>query len=257
MKGLWQRRVARAEALAARWPFAGQALRFLGAVTGAQAAVYEKINAHMPAGRTLEVELLLPHVPALLRCVEASGPAPLCAAGRALSEAGAWAGLLRAGWEGAELAAPEGFWAGALLHPYLVAAAARYRDGGGDLLQGERRCPFCGGAPLVGVLREDREAGAAVRWLCCGRCASRWRFPRVVCPGCGEEDPERLPRLSAEEVPWVRVEACETCRAYLKVVDLDREGEAEPVADELGSLPLDVFAGEQGYRKLAPNLIGV
>jgi FdhE protein len=255
----WQRRADRAEALAALLPAAAQALRFLAALTRAQGEIYQHIAPRVPPGPA-PAEFLLPHAAPLVERVAAASPPALAAAGRALSQA-EWASLLAAeqadkvtGRDRAGALSPASFWARALLHPFWAAAAVQLQ---GEAHDGEGRCWGCDAAPLCGVLREDREAGAAIRWLCCGRCGSQWRYRRVSCPACGEEDPERLPRYSAEEIPWVRLEACDACHLYLKVIDLDRAQDAEPVADELGALALDLFAAEQGYRKISPNLIGV
>jgi FdhE protein len=60
---------------------------------------------------------------------------------------------------------------------------------------------------------------------------------------------------SAEELKHVRVEACDSCRTYIKTVDLTKSGRAEPVVDEMAAIPLDLWAGERGYTKLQPNLL--
>jgi FdhE protein len=78
----------------------------------------------------------------------------------------------------------------------------------------------------------------------------------MLCPGCGEEDRDKLPVYSAAEFPHIRVEACDTCRRYIKAVDLTRDGNAVPEVDELAALTLDLWAAEHGYEKLAPNLFG-
>jgi len=118
-------------------------------------------------------------------------------------------------------------------------------------------CPFCELPPAVSVLREDKQADTVRRTLLCPRCCNEWDFPRVLCPRCKEERPEKLPRLTAQEIPWMRVEACDSCHKYLKSVDLTLNWEAEPVVDELASTPLDVIAREHGYVKIAPNLAGI
>jgi FdhE protein len=53
----------------------------------------------------------------------------------------------------------------------------------------------------------------------------------------------------------VRVECCDTCRNYIKTVDLTRNGLADPVVDEIASIPLDLWAQKQGYTKLQVNLM--
>jgi FdhE protein len=119
------------------------------------------------------------------------------------------------------------------------------------------RCPHCSAPPAAGVLRDDPEAQALRRFLACARCALEWEFPRVVCPDCGEERPEKLPRFAESATPWIRVEACETCRSYLKSVDLSKEPAAEPLVDELASLALDLAARSRGFTKRRPNLAGM
>lgn len=119
------------------------------------------------------------------------------------------------------------------------------------------RCPHCGAPPAVGVLRDDPDAQALRRFLLCSECALEWEFPRVVCPDCGEEKAERLPRFAESGTPWIRVEACDACKAYLKAVDLSREPSAEPAVDELASLALDLAARSRGYAKRLPNLSGL
>ena len=79
----------------------------------------------------------------------------------------------------------------------------------------------------------------------------------MVCPGCGEESVDKLPVYTATEFTYVRVEACESCHAYIKSVDLTRNGLAVPVVDELATTPLNIWAEENGYTKLQLNLFGV
>jgi FdhE protein len=55
----------------------------------------------------------------------------------------------------------------------------------------------------------------------------------------------------------VRVEACESCRCYLKSVDLTVNGLAVPVVDELATVALNLWAEESGYVKLETNLLGL
>jgi FdhE protein len=55
----------------------------------------------------------------------------------------------------------------------------------------------------------------------------------------------------------MRVECCDACHAYIKSVDLTKNGLADPLVDELASVPLDLWAQEHGYAKLHPNLLGL
>ena len=79
----------------------------------------------------------------------------------------------------------------------------------------------------------------------------------MVCAACGEQTVEKLAVYTAEQFRHVRVEACDTCRYYIKTVDLTKHGLAVPVVDELATVPLDLWAAEQGYTKLQPNVLAL
>ncbi len=55
----------------------------------------------------------------------------------------------------------------------------------------------------------------------------------------------------------MRVEACDTCRYYIKTIDLTKDGRAVPVVDELAAIPLSLWAAEHEYTKLSANLLGL
>jgi FdhE protein len=116
-------------------------------------------------------------------------------------------------------------------------------------------CPFCGEKPVAAVLRPEGDGGK--RFLLCSLCFTEWEFRRLLCPHCGEEDKDKLPVYTAEEFPHVRVEACDTCKVYLKAVDLTKNGLAVPEVDELASVALDLWASDHGYTKLQTNLFGL
>jgi len=116
-------------------------------------------------------------------------------------------------------------------------------------------CPFCSRKPALGILRQQGDGGR--RSLLCGFCLTEWEFRRVVCPGCGQEDHAKLPVYTAEELPHIRVECCDTCQTYIKSIDLTKNGLADPLVDELASVPLNLWAQEHGYAKLHPNLLGM
>ena len=54
-----------------------------------------------------------------------------------------------------------------------------------------------------------------------------------------------------------RLEACDTCRRYVKGVDRTRLGLAVPLVDEVAGAALDVWAREHGYEKIELNLVGL
>jgi len=115
-------------------------------------------------------------------------------------------------------------------------------------------CPLCSAKPQVAVLRPEGDGGK--RFLVCSLCLTEWEFRRILCPSCGEEDYQKLPRYSAEDLAAARVEACDTCEYYLKSVDMTVDGHAIPLVDEIATVPLDLWAAEHGYTKISLNLMG-
>lgn len=120
---------------------------------------------------------------------------------------------------------------------------------------GRAGCPLCGGAVQVGYLVE-REGEQGGLYLMCSLCGVSWRSPRLVCPFCGASA-EQLSYFRVDELPHVRLDVCEACKFYLKVVDLRTDGRAVPPVDDLASFALDLWAREQGYHKACLSLAGV
>jgi FdhE protein len=103
---------------------------------------------------------------------------------------------------------------------------------------------------VVGVLRGEGDGAK-------GLCDLEWSYRRLICANCGEEDKEKLSVFVAAGIEHVRVEACDTCRTYLKSVDLTKDGFAVPVVDEIATVALNLWADEQGYTKIETNVLGM
>ena len=116
-------------------------------------------------------------------------------------------------------------------------------------------CPACSELPVVASLKPEGEGGK--RYLTCSLCFIEWPFNRMQCPHCGEHRQEALPVYNAEQFPYIRIEACDTCKRYIKCVDMTRNGLAIPEVDEMASLPLDIWATGQNYIKIQTNLFGL
>ena len=112
------------------------------------------------------------------------------------------------------------------------------------------------------MLRPEGDGGK--RFLLCSFCSQEWEFRRIFCPTCGEEAESKLPVYVAEQphrqplggLPHIRVEACDTCKFFLRTVDLTKDGHAIPLVDDLAAIPLTLWAHEHGYSRLQPNLLG-
>ncbi|HEY7114384.1 MAG TPA: formate dehydrogenase accessory protein FdhE [Thermoanaerobaculia bacterium] len=91
----------------------------------------------------------------------------------------------------------------------------------------------------------------------CALCGDEWSFGRIRCPACSEQDPHKLPSYRASAHAAVRIEACETCRRYVKSIDLSQDARPIPEVDDLVSLSTDLRAAEQGFERIEPGLAGI
>jgi formate dehydrogenase accessory protein FdhE len=252
----WVRSIRRADQLAAGAESTAPLLVFYGRLLRHQKAIYDALCAGPPSG-SLERDLPLLEQPvaALLRDLVAQGPAPLAAEARALLTNGSIAASLRSY---CQARSDRQFVAKAVLQPYgqWLAQAGGTSRGHEPLAA---LCPRCGGASQLSILGgagSPADDGGG-RQLLCAACLTAWPFRRVLCPACGEEDEKKLGYFRTAAFEHVRIDACDTCRRYLKSIDLGQLGLAVPLVDEVAAAPLDLWAREHGYEKIALNLVGL
>jgi FdhE protein len=110
-------------------------------------------------------------------------------------------------------------------------------------------CPVCGSLPVITeILGKEGE-----RCLRCGLCGADWAYSRLRCAFCGNRDHKTLGHItvSGEEEKY-RLQTCDECRGYLKVVVTFEPTPVEllPVED-LATLHLDLIAADHGYTRTA------
>ncbi len=265
----WDERVERARALAAIRPAAAEALTFYAAL-----AEYQK--ALVPGGRppgaepprpmidALDLEAVLGAMPGFLVWLPRVAPVRLAESAADLRKLARdqWLHLVHSylAGDGRDLGGDDHvlrFVLEAVLQPFVeqaaIAEAARRRPR--PNASGEARCPFCNALPVVGVLRE--EGHGAKRTLVCALCLMEREYLRVVCPSCGEQQFEALPVYTADELEYLRIEACDHCHCYLKTIDLTKDGLAVPLVDDIASVSLDLWARDRGYVRLRANVLGL
>lgn len=147
-------------------------------------------------------------------------------------------------------------------------------------------CPCCGSRPTASVIPATPEAPGQ-RYLHCSLCSAQWHFARIRCSHCGRDERVAYESLdladrpadatdtedssvvgtngasplggrapvSRREGPTVQAEVCEACNHYLKIVHADRDPFADPVADDLASLTLDLLVSEAGRVRHGLNLL--
>jgi formate dehydrogenase accessory protein FdhE len=267
--GEYDAQIRRAEKLIAEKSSASELLSFYKRIVSFQKSFLLDISDS--GGRTqenpqfksvrdaLDLTLLLPHFRNFLSLVEQNAPNALAAAAREIAAlpSESWITLLSSYWElgglfDQQIGAFAQFFPRAFLQPYAAYVAGRTAVP--PVLVTPRVCPLCGGRALFGVLRIEGDGGK--RCLVCSFCGYEWEFRRILCPTCGEEEEKKLPVYVAEQFPHIRVEACETCKFFVRTIDLTKDGHAVPVVDDLAAIPLTLWAHEHGYGRLQPNLLG-
>jgi len=261
----WKRRIHRAQELAGQHPFAAEILGFYIHVARFQEDLGRQLSAAF-ATRPLsapihgelsrdELEYLGLRFEPFLSIAEANGPKPLTQLSRELHACGYsfYSEVLQSAWMARSCSDAQGLLAVAFLQPY--AELLRSRASLHPATSAHALCPFCRRKPGLGVLRQMGDGGA--RSMVCSFCLAEWGFRRIVCPGCGEENDKKLAVFTASDFDYIRVECCDSCKTYIKSVDLTKNGRAEPLVDELASAPLDLWSHQHGYTKLQSNLLGM
>ncbi|MEW6320456.1 MAG: formate dehydrogenase accessory protein FdhE [Acidobacteriota bacterium] len=262
-------RAARARHLARAHPESREALEFYAALAELQRSFVDSPGvisadaARVPFAAALDADRAALLVPPLLAWCrdEARGGVASTLLARPSTSRPDWPGVLSRCWISGgpvdeDLDDIDRFLAEAVLQPFAELAATGPEPATGATparAATGARCPVCGGLPVVGTLRE-RGHGAA-RAFVCGFCLTEWPAARIGCPSCGETTFERLPVFRADEFRAARIDACDTCRACLKTIDLTVDGTALPVVDDVATLALDLWAVAQGYRKVRLNLL--
>lgn len=220
-------RAARARVLATRYPQSAEVLELV-------AAAYGVIGDLRPAFE--EVPVLAERLHEALRD---RAPAPLR---DAIPDAAVY-------YNSPDPFAPSSFFARMALETWARHAPLQMPDAAPN------ECPRCGHAPQLGVLRPSGNGDAL--FLACSLCRQEWPFRRATCPECAETDPEKINFYSADGTPHVRTQTCQTCLAYIHLLVPERDLEMIPEVDELALLALDVWALDQGFHKVWPNLAGI
>ena len=255
----WELRLARLADIQERQKPMASALQFYRTILKFQSGISSRslrvIDPKLPLRAQIDIDEVASVMPSLLSLAADHGAAVLREAARQWEASGAqsWRDVLdeAINSDHQPSAGADDFFTRTCLQPFAENLQLQVPE---SPYTGERRCPVCGGLPQMAVLRP--EGDAAGRWLLCSFCLREWSFRRLICPWCREEDKEKLPRFSSNDWPSVHVEACDTCHHYLKAIDMTVDGLAVPLVDEAAFSVLDVWAGDRGYKKIVPNLLG-
>jgi FdhE protein len=121
---------------------------------------------------------------------------------------------------------------------------------------GDGVCPACGGPPVASLIVEWRNAHGN-RFCVCSLCSTLWNYVRIRCCSCGSTKGIGYQEIEASP-GTVKAETCDECRTYVKVMYQNKDITIEAVADDIGTLALDMMMREGPYRRAAfnPFLLG-
>jgi len=112
-------------------------------------------------------------------------------------------------------------------------------------------CPCCGSTPVSGLITASGDA-PGIRYLFCSLCSTAWNHVRAICITC-----ESSRRVSLKEIEGgpgvVKAETCDDCQTYAKMIYQIKDTKADPYADDLATLGLDIMVSEAGWGRHAPN----
>jgi FdhE protein len=246
----------RAAELAERYDFAREPLWLYGALAEAQERTFERARVDRPSGDDLAAYVVRVSLPEIMGAVMSAGTETLREAVLLRFHEGDLERMVISWLRGETQDGTDVFLARAASAPVLEALPEVVRAL--PIAGEERFCPACGGSPQVSVFVDSGEAlVTGQRRLICARCANEWVYPRMTCVACGETESSKLVVLAdPEQLPYLRVDACERCKRYIVSVDARLEGHAVPVVDEIAAIALDIAAVERGFAKVTPNLMG-
>lgn len=114
-------------------------------------------------------------------------------------------------------------------------------------------CPVCGSPPVASIVRIGG-ADNGLRYLCCSLCSTQWHMVRVKCASCDSTKGISYFGIDGDAGP-VRAEVCDECNTYLKIMKMEQAPQADPVADDLATLALDMLMDQAGRKRSGPNLL--
>ena len=142
------------------------------------------------------------------------------------------------------------FVAGAL-QVYWTHMASRIDRSSIALPETRSLCPVCGSPPVASVVRIGGvEQG--LRYVSCSLCESQWHEVRIKCVSC--QSTKGISYYSIEgDNSAIKAECCDACQSYLKIFYMEQDPYVEAVADDVGSIALDVLMADRGVDRSGVN----
>ena len=108
-------------------------------------------------------------------------------------------------------------------------------------------CPACGGRPVSSSVMEAQGI-ENTRYAACNCCATQWNEVRVKCLCCGSTKGISYRSVETTEAT-VKAEVCRECDHWVKIFYRVKNPSLDPVADDVGSLGLDILMKDSGLHR--------
>ncbi|WP_112805725.1 formate dehydrogenase accessory protein FdhE [Ensifer sp.] len=108
-------------------------------------------------------------------------------------------------------------------------------------------CPACGGRPATSSVM-GAQGIENIRYAACACCGTQWNEVRVKCLCCGSTKGVSYRSVETTEAT-VKAEACRECHAWVKIFYQVKNPSLDPIADDVGSLGLDILMKETEFRR--------
>jgi FdhE protein len=142
-------------------------------------------------------------------------------------------------------------WIAAALQVYFTCLAGRLPVRVLRLLEERSLCPCCGSTPSASLVTGAGQNPGA-RYLTCSLCSTAWNYSRALCVTCGGSRTLAVRGIEGDS-GVVKAETCDECGTYSKMAYQAKDMQADPYADDLATIGLDVMVGEAGWARHAPN----
>ena len=108
-------------------------------------------------------------------------------------------------------------------------------------------CPSCGGRPVTSSVM-GTQGIENIRYATCAGCATRWNEVRVKCLCCGSNKAVTYRSVGTTDAT-VKAEACRECNRWVKILYQAKNESLDPVADDVGSLGLDILMRDTEFSR--------
>lgn len=146
-------------------------------------------------------------------------------------------------------------WLAAALQCAWTAWSMQLNEDDVPVRENRNHCPACGGDAVSSLIQSGGDLDG-LRYLHCSNCNGQWHALRAKCTFCGDQSELTRHHIADTDHPALKgasAEHCGKCGAYRKIHNRQQQQHADPIADDLASLALDILMGEQNKPRGGRN----